>query len=56
MVKGGAYPETIFDSIRLCVKQGKTVEEAIAEVESILHILPSHLPEQLLLMIRQECG
>jgi len=52
-VKGGAYPETIFDSIKLRMKQGRTVQEAIAEVESILHC---KLPEQILLMVRQECG
>lgn len=51
-VKGGAYPRTIIDSIQLCLKEGKTLLEAIGEIEGILHC---KLPENILARIHQEC-
>ncbi len=51
-VKGGATEQTIFNTIRYAVARGATVDEAIAQVESVLHC---QLPEHIKIMIRQEC-
>ena len=52
MIKGGAAPETIFNTIKKMMANGKTIDQAISQVESILR---SKLPEHILDLIRQEC-
>ena len=42
--------ETIFDTIRILQAKGLSVDEAIAEVESILR---GKLPENLVIMIKE---
>lgn len=52
-VKGGATPKTIFESVQLRVKEGKTVKEAIEEIEAILRC---EMPDSIIDRIYQECG
>ena len=56
MIKGGAYPVTIQGVINALMVKGLSVEEAIKEVESTLHILYHNEGwEDLKDRIRQEC-
>lgn len=52
-IKSGARQETVFETVRMLVEKGLTVEDAIMEVESILH---GKLPEHIKDMIRREVG
>ena len=51
-IKGGASQETVFQTVQLLMKEGISVEEAIAKVESKFYC---HLPELIKNLIRQEC-
>ena len=53
MIKGGSAPETVFDTVRMMMERGATLDYAIAKVESILHC---KLDENIKARIRQECG
>ncbi len=53
LIKGGARQEDVFHTVRILMRQGMTVNQAIAEVESILH---RRLPENIKSLIYQECG
>ena len=52
-IKGGADHKTVFDTVRIMLKKGMTVEQSIAEVEAILR---GKLPDHIIALIRQECG
>lgn len=55
-VKGGARQKTIFDTVRMLIEKGLTIQEAIEEVESKLHLRPyGGLSEELKARIYQEC-
>ena len=50
-IKGGAYPELVFYSVRVLTDKGMPVEEAIKKVESILR---GQIPDHIKGRIKQE--
>ncbi len=53
MLKGGASQESIFQTVKIHMEKGMTVQEAITEIESILRC---KLTEHIVNLIYQECG
>lgn len=52
-LKGSADHGTVYETVRRFMAQGKTLQEAIAKVESIVR---QKLPEHIKAFIRAECG
>ena len=52
-IKGGARQETVFETVRILLKKGMTVDQAIEEVESLLR---GKLPEIIVDKIKEELG
>ncbi len=52
-IKGSSRKETVFHTVDTMLEKGMTIEQAMAEVEAILHCI---LSDQIKGLIRQECG
>ena len=52
-IKGSSNQGTVFYTVNTMLKKGMPIEQAMAEVEAILHCI---LSDQIKALIRQECG
>ena len=51
-IKGGSSHQTVFNSVKIMMEKGMSVDQAIEEVESVLR---GKLPDHIVAIIRQEC-